>query len=150
MKQNTKLDFTNQSFYIGIDVHKRNWSVTIRGNSMVLKTFSMNPSPQGLLQYMKRNYPGGRYFSVYEAGYSGFWIHQQLSSFGFHNIVINVLRFRTLWTDLVLKLIESFFDSRIIKEYIQYGSARTAAGDGTRRNGRMRSSMRIWGDGGDC
>ncbi len=46
--QNNKLDFTNQEFHIGIDVHKKNWSVTVRSNQMELKTFSMNPSPEDL------------------------------------------------------------------------------------------------------
>ncbi len=55
-KQNNKLDFTNQEFHIGIDVHKKNWSVTIRSNQMELKTFSMNPSPEDLYHYMNRNY----------------------------------------------------------------------------------------------
>jgi len=39
-----KLDFSKQDFYLGIDVHKKSWTVTIRSNNMALKTFSMNPS----------------------------------------------------------------------------------------------------------
>lgn len=48
MNQNSKLDFSGQEFYIGIDVHKKNWTSTIRSNQMELKTFSMNPSPEDL------------------------------------------------------------------------------------------------------
>jgi hypothetical protein len=39
MKENSQLQFTNQSFFIGIDVHKRNWTVTIRMDQLNLKTF---------------------------------------------------------------------------------------------------------------
>ncbi|MEW5694284.1 MAG: IS110 family transposase [Candidatus Hydrogenedentota bacterium] len=88
-KQNKHLDFSNQQFYIGIDVHKRNWTVTIRSNKMVLKTFSMNPDPKELISHMERNYPGGKYYSVYEAGYSGYWIHRELTEKGIKNKVVS-------------------------------------------------------------
>lgn len=87
--KSTRLDFSKQRFLIGIDVHRDNWSVTIRTETMALKTFSMNPSPEELVGYMKRNYPGGRYFSVYEAGYCGYWIHRDLERLGVTNIVVN-------------------------------------------------------------
>jgi len=89
MKENTKICFTNQTFFIGIDVHKRSWTVTIRTNQMELKTFSMDPCPKTLFQYMTSHYTGGSYHSVYEAGYCGFWIHDKLTEIGFNNIVIN-------------------------------------------------------------
>jgi len=89
MNQNSKLDFSGQEFYIGIDVHKKNWTSTIRSNQMELKTFSMNPSPEDLSYYMKRNFPNGRYISAYESGFSGFWIHQELEQLGFKNLVIH-------------------------------------------------------------
>jgi transposase len=83
------LDFIDQKFFIGLDVHDRFWKVTIRCNGMPLKTFSMNPSPPELAQYMTKHYPGGSYYSVYEAGFCGFWVHRELCALGFHNIVIN-------------------------------------------------------------
>ena len=66
-KENTTCNFENQIFYTGIDVHKSNWSVSIRTNNMLLKTFSMNPDPQHLSRYMKQHYPEGIFNSVYEA-----------------------------------------------------------------------------------
>ena len=87
--KNTNNHFKGQSFFIGIDVHKKNWTVTIRSNGLELRTFSMNPSPNELYNHMKRNYPGGSYYSVYEAGFSGFNAHRSLGKLGFKNIVIN-------------------------------------------------------------
>ena len=43
------IDYTNHDFFLGIDVHQKNWKVTIRANRMQLKTFSMDPSPEQLL-----------------------------------------------------------------------------------------------------
>ena len=41
-------DFSKQHFYIGLDVHKKRWSVSIRTEQLLLKQFSMNPSPDEL------------------------------------------------------------------------------------------------------
>jgi transposase len=89
MKKSNPISFENQVFYIGIDVHKRSWTVTIRMNGMVIKTYSMNPDPDELARYLKRNYPGGIYKTAYEAGFCGFWIHKQLTELGISNIVIH-------------------------------------------------------------
>ena len=87
--ENKILDFNNQQFYVGIDVHKKNWAVTIRTGGIALKTYSMNPSAQQLSRYMQEKYPGGQYNSVYEAGFSGYWTHRQLIELGFKNIIVS-------------------------------------------------------------
>jgi transposase len=81
-QENKRLDFNNQRFYVGIDTHKRQWTVSIRSNKMELKTYVMNPSPEELVKYLVRNYPGGKYNSVYEAGFLGYWAHRQLVKLG--------------------------------------------------------------------
>ena len=68
------LNFSGQTFYSGLDIHKKNWVVTISNNKTELKTYSMDPFPEQLKQSMSKHYPGGRYVSAYEAGYFGFWI----------------------------------------------------------------------------
>lgn len=88
-KNSNTISFENQVFYIGIDVHKRSWTVTIRTNDLAMKTFSMNPDPAGLVKHMQKNYPGGIYKSAYEAGFCGFWIHNKLTELGIENIVIH-------------------------------------------------------------
>ena len=85
--QTNTLNFKNQQFYIGLDVHKKQWTVTIRTNKMELKTMSMDPSPEQLSKYIQKNYPNGEYHSVYEAGFCGYWIHRELESKGFRNII---------------------------------------------------------------
>lgn len=87
--QDTKIDFRGQRFFVGIDVHKKNWSVTVKSNGLELKTFSMESSPEILESYLTRKYPGGDYYSVYEAGFSGYWINEELQKRGIKNIVVN-------------------------------------------------------------
>jgi len=89
LAQVNQVDFKGQRFFIGIDVHKKNWSVTIRTKGIELQTFVMNPSPDELFQHLRRRYPGGSYHSVYEAGFCGFWIHRKLKDLGITNIVVN-------------------------------------------------------------
>lgn len=76
-------------FYIGIDVHKNKWSVTIRHNNIHVTTHSMNPKPAELAKHMNKHFPNGHYKSVYEAGFCGFWIHRELIALGIENIVTN-------------------------------------------------------------
>jgi transposase len=87
--QTRTVRFDGQTFYLGVDVHKRNWRVTIRNNNLWLKTFSMNPSPVALSDFMQKHYPGGNYRSVYEAGFCGYWIHREMTRLGFENIIVN-------------------------------------------------------------
>jgi len=84
-----KLDFAGQHIFIGIDVHKKSWSVCILTNHFEHKTFSQPPDVGVLVNYLKRNFPGATYHAVYEAGYSGFWIHDQLREQGVECMVVN-------------------------------------------------------------
>jgi transposase len=70
-KVNQKL-FEGQSIYVGIDCHKKNWTVSILGQEYEYKTMSQNPDPALLSAYLKRNFPGADYQAVYEAGFNGF------------------------------------------------------------------------------
>jgi transposase len=70
-KVNEKL-FDGQAIYVGIDCHKKNWTVTILGEQYEHKTMSQNPDPDILVSYLRRNFPGADYHAVYEAGFNGF------------------------------------------------------------------------------
>lgn len=78
-----------QKLHIGLDVHKKSWTVTILGPSFEHKTFSQNPDPGLLANYLQKHFPGAEYHSVYEAGYSGYWISRQLKELGVDNIIVN-------------------------------------------------------------
>ena len=88
-KKNTKVSFKNKVIYAGMDVHLKNWVVTIRTGGLAIKTMSMDPDPETLVKYLHHHFPDGTYKSNYEAGFSGFWAHRKLVRLGVENIVIN-------------------------------------------------------------
>lgn len=83
------LDFKGQNIFVGIDVHLKSWTVTILTEELMHKTFTQPACAEVLFNYLKRNFPGGDYNSVYEAGFSGFWAHYKLKEMGINNIVTN-------------------------------------------------------------
>jgi len=89
MNRSKNISFFGCHFFIGIDTHLKNWKVTIRLDGIELKTFSMNPSPEELYNYLKKNYPDGIYHIVYEAGFCGFWIQRKFMELGLDCIVVN-------------------------------------------------------------
>lgn len=83
------LDFTGQNIYAGIDTHKKSWTVSIYTDELYHKTFNQPPRPETLYHYLAKHFPNGTFYSVYEAGYCGFWIHEQLKTLGINSIVVN-------------------------------------------------------------
>ncbi|MBC8320498.1 MAG: transposase [Bacteroidetes bacterium] len=63
--------------------------MTILGEQYEHKTMSQNPSPGLLASYMHRNFPGGKYKAVYEAGFSGFESCRKLQKLGVDCIMIH-------------------------------------------------------------
>lgn len=89
MEHVSKLDFSGQSIYVGLDVHKKSWTVSIFSEQCEHKTFTQPPKTDKLVHYLKRNFPGADYHAVYEAGFSGFWAHDELRQQGVNCIVAN-------------------------------------------------------------
>jgi transposase len=85
----TKVQFTGQHVYSGLDIAKKSWKVCIYLGGAYHKRFSQPPDPTVLVEYLRRNFPGATYHTVYEAGYFGFWIHRELVRLGVDSIVIN-------------------------------------------------------------
>lgn len=83
------ISFKGQKIYIGIDVHLKSWTITIMVEEVVYKTFSQNPNAGLLFNYLQKHFPGGSYYSVYEAGFCGFSVHRELIKYGICNIVVN-------------------------------------------------------------
>ena len=82
-------DFSNQDIFVGLDVHKKMWKVSIFFNGYEQKNFTQPARVEALLRYLNHHYPGGKYNSVYEAGFSGYWIDYRLKEKGVNNIVVN-------------------------------------------------------------
>lgn len=81
--------FNGLKLYVGIDVHKKSWHVSIYGEYNEFKTFSQPPSSKILATYLKQHFPGGEYYAAYEAGFSGFQTYYDLTSLGIKTLVVN-------------------------------------------------------------
>lgn len=111
--------FSGQSIYVGIDVHKKDWKVTVMTDEMPYKTFSAPPQSDKLNNYLRENFPGAVYYSAYEAGFSGFWLHKELTKLGIKSIVVNPGDIPT--TDKERKQKEDLRDSRKIAHTLRAG-----------------------------
>src|SRR5690554_3719831 len=87
--QRRELNFKGQNVFIGIDLHLLSWTVSIFTEKLFHKKFDQPPRADVLRNYLDRNFPNATYYSVYEAGFSGFWAHYSLLEMGINNIVVN-------------------------------------------------------------
>ena len=82
-------DYTQKNIYIGIDVHKKTYSVAVICDGAIVKKDTLQAYPQQLVSYVKKHFKGAKAHTVYEAGFSGFYLHRILESNGINNIVVH-------------------------------------------------------------
>jgi len=112
-----RLDFSGQNIYVGLDTHKNSWKVTILTDTISHKTFSQDPVPEVLHNYLERNFPGATYYSAYEASYCGYWIHYKLVELGINSMIVNPADIPTTNKEKVQK--EDKRDSRKIAKCLR-------------------------------
>lgn len=81
-KLTQKVDFTGYNIFAGIDVHKKDWNVSIFLGDQYVRSFTQPVSPVVLIKFLQREYPGANYLCAYESGFSGFWIQREFSGKG--------------------------------------------------------------------
>ncbi|MBU0560350.1 MAG: hypothetical protein ABIJ40_13345 [Bacteroidota bacterium] len=79
--------FSGKDLYIGLDVHKKRWVVSVRTYDLELKTFSMDASAIELERFLVTNYEDALIHIVYECCFSGFWIYDYFHNKGYDIIV---------------------------------------------------------------
>lgn len=82
-------DFSNSTIHCGLDVHKKNWNVSIYVDEVFTKTFQQPATADALYAYLTSNYPHAKYRSCYEAGFCGFSVQRSLQAKGVDCIVVN-------------------------------------------------------------
>jgi transposase len=75
-----------EELFIGIDLHKRRWHVTVRVDEVEIFSNSIAGRWQELKKVLNR-YKGCRIHAVYEAGFFGFWLFDHLTNYGVDCIV---------------------------------------------------------------
>ena len=87
--QRTVLNFINQHFFVGIDVHLKQWKVTIRFSGRRTENIFNASCTYRIISIPSKQYPGGTYHIVYEAGFCGFWIQRAFKELGVQCIVVH-------------------------------------------------------------
>ena len=82
-------DYTNQKLFIGIDVHKKTYSVTAVSEQQVIKRDTIQGSPDALVNYFTKYFRHALIYSAYEAGFCGFSLHRVLKKHGIINSVVH-------------------------------------------------------------
>lgn len=118
--QRKELSFKGENIYVGFDVHLKSWKVTIMTEYHQHKSFVMPPSPEKLYEHLTANFPDGNYYSAYEAGFCGLWIHYRLMALGVNNIVVNPADIPTTQKEITQK--DDIRDSRKIAHSLRNGS----------------------------
>ena len=91
MKKAVKhISYSEKDVFVGIDVHKKTYSVVARADREVVKKWTTVASPQGLAEQLLKYFAGARIHTAYEAGFSAFVLHRELVKYGIDNIVVHV------------------------------------------------------------
>jgi transposase len=76
--------------FVGIDVHQKQWNVTVLCEGrVIIKGKTMPPDPKALLEYLKKKVDFEEIIIAYEAGFCGFWIQREFTKLGVKAIVVN-------------------------------------------------------------
>jgi transposase len=111
-----------QKVFVGIDVHLKQWSVSIFLENNYFKTISADPSAKQLASFLQKNFPKAEYYSAYEAGFCGFSVHRELIALGIRNIICNPADIPT--NDKERKQKEDKRDSKKIASCLKNGDLR--------------------------
>lgn len=84
-----KRAYTGETVYVGIDVHKRTYTVVARIKQKEMKKWTTAAEPKKLGEQLGKYFPGAEIKSAYEAGFSGLVLHRELQKQGIKNIVVH-------------------------------------------------------------
>jgi len=84
-----KIDFTGKKIYVGIDVHKKNWTIAICSEQTNYRPFGQDASSTQLVHYLKEKFPNADVICAYEAGFSGFSLQEELTEAGIQCLVVH-------------------------------------------------------------
>lgn len=121
-KQINQISFAGQTIYLGIDVHKKSWKVTVLSEHYEHKTMSMDPSAEKLAGYLHKHFSEARFKAVYEAGFCGFGAQRQLAGLGIECMVIHPADLPSGQSDRQKKT--DTHDSRSLARYLKGGILR--------------------------
>jgi len=139
--------YSKTVLYVGIDVHKKQWSVSIYTGQIHHRTFSQQPFPEVLKAYIDSHFPGAKVVCAYEATCFGWWIARELISYGYECLVVNPSDIPSTSHESQNKTDK--IDSRKIARTLQAGLLRSSYIPDEQLEGDrllIRYRKRLWGD----
>lgn len=113
-------DSAPKNIFIGLDVHKKSWHVSIRCLGRELEHFCQPPCAQTLVSHLHQHYrPDCLFQSAYEAGFCGTRPHEQLLALGIHNRIVHAADIPM--SDKQRKNKTDLHDSRSIARFLESG-----------------------------
>lgn len=83
---NKNLNLDNEEIYVGVDIHKKMWYVTVRTEEIELFKGAIEGKWESLKNILEK-YKGKKTAVVYEAGYFGYWLYDSIVKWGGECIV---------------------------------------------------------------
>lgn len=115
------ISYRNKKVYIGMDVHKKTYTLSAYCQGHLIKTVTTPADIPGVIKCIKKWFPFARVYSVYEAGFSGYGLHRALCQNSIKNIVVNPASIEIAVTDRVKT---DCRDSRKLGEQLSMGRLR--------------------------
>lgn len=81
--------FSIPKIFIGLDIHKNSWTVSIQTDLFFHKTYSMPSTAEDLYFYVEKTFPNYEVHLVYEAGCCGFSAARYFLNLGWNVMVVN-------------------------------------------------------------
>jgi transposase len=88
MKKIQDFVIEGKEIFIGLEDSKRTWKIAIRSEKMLIHQASMEAKYQILIKHLRNKFPGCRIHLLYEAGFKGFNLYDQLTEDGIECVVI--------------------------------------------------------------
>lgn len=111
---------SHPKLFIGLDIHKKSWSVCIQTDLFQHKTFTMPSNPVDLFEYVDRNFKGHTINLCYEVGCCGFSTARYFLNLGWNVLVINPADIRKSDKDRYMKTDKC--DARLLSNQLKLGA----------------------------
>lgn len=105
--------------FIGLDIHKLTWSVSIQTDLFFHKTFSIPSEPELLYQYVSTHFSDHQVSMAYEAGCCGFHAARYFLNLGWEVLVVNPADVKLSDKDRYLKT--DAIDSKKLSDQLKKG-----------------------------
>ena len=84
-----KINLEGKKIYVGIDVHKKKWTVAVSTEHTNYRPFNQEANAERLVNYLKEKFSGAEIICAYEAGFSGFYLQEYLTNEGIGCLVVH-------------------------------------------------------------